>query len=335
MFRHLYVHNLRLSMLSFLFLIGFGTLGSYLTEHSQNPAFPNLWESFWWTVVTIATVGYGDKVPITVGGRIIGIVSMVGGPLVLASAIGSMGIAWYNRWTKGVKGMAQVKSRDHLVICGWNGKTRSIVNEVRSMKNLQKLPITIIDDTLEMKPIDDPDLTFVRGSAAEVAVLQQANIAQARYAIVLAKDSTSAADQKTVLTVLAIEKSNPAIVSSAELNDSNNAEHLERAGCDIIINSPDLTSKLLAMSLQNCTITSVITDLISGEGQELYRVRLTGQYTGKSFAQLMMELKESHDIIAVGLERDSKCLLNPTMNTVAQEGDFLLAIASDPPVLND
>ncbi len=37
------------------------------------------WDAFWYTIVTITTVGYGDFYPITVGGRITGIVIMFAG----------------------------------------------------------------------------------------------------------------------------------------------------------------------------------------------------------------------------------------------------------------
>jgi voltage-gated potassium channel len=57
-----------------------GTVGGYLTESPVNSSFRNLGDSLWWTIVTMTTVGYGDIVPITVGGRIIGGICMIGGP---------------------------------------------------------------------------------------------------------------------------------------------------------------------------------------------------------------------------------------------------------------
>jgi len=274
--------NLRVIGFAFLVLVALGTIGSYFSEHSANPGFRNLWDTFWWTIVTVATVGYGDKVPLSVAGKILGIVCMLGGPLIMASTFGAVGINLYNRWMKGERGMSQIKSKNHLVICGWNAKANNIIDEIRLNEDLKSMPVTIIDDAIETRPVEEPSVSFVRGNAAETEVLHRANIGEARYAIVLASDSSPQADQKTVLVVLAIERENPAVITSAEINDMDNAVHLKRAGCDIIVNSPDLTSRMLAMSIQNSSITEIITDLVSGEGNELYRNAVPPRYAGKN-----------------------------------------------------
>ena len=36
-----------------------------------------MWDGVWWSVVTVTTVGYGDIVPHTVAGRLIGILVML------------------------------------------------------------------------------------------------------------------------------------------------------------------------------------------------------------------------------------------------------------------
>ncbi len=284
-------------------LILAGTLVSFFAERSVNSGLQNLWDCFWWTIVTISTVGYGDRWPVTVAGRVIGMVLMVGGPVILASAIGNIGVTWYNRWMKGVRGMAQVKAKEHLILCGWNEKAKNILGEIRAAATLEKLHVTIIDEHCETKPADDSNVTFVRGNAADAAVLKLANVNEAKYAIVLADDGSASADQKTVLTILTIEKSNPEIISSAELRDSSYAEHLHNAGCDIIINSSDITGKLLAMSLQNTSVSRVITDLVSGEGEELYRVKVPAKYAGRDFLTLLKELKAVYNIVIIGIER--------------------------------
>ena len=50
----------------------------YLAEREAQPdRFGSVPEAMWWGIVTLATVGYGDVVPITLTGRIIGGVSVV------------------------------------------------------------------------------------------------------------------------------------------------------------------------------------------------------------------------------------------------------------------
>ncbi|AXG70536.1 cyclic nucleotide-gated potassium channel [Kordia sp. SMS9] len=45
--------------------------GIYFFEHKAQPeAFCSIFHSLWWAIVTLTTVGYGDVIPITVGGKI-------------------------------------------------------------------------------------------------------------------------------------------------------------------------------------------------------------------------------------------------------------------------
>jgi voltage-gated potassium channel len=55
------------------------TLVFHAFEHSINSRVRNLFDSFWWAMTTVTTVGFGDIYPVTVGGRIVGIFLMMGG----------------------------------------------------------------------------------------------------------------------------------------------------------------------------------------------------------------------------------------------------------------
>lgn len=55
-------------ILIFIFLV---SAGIYFFENEAQPeSFKSIPHSFWWTIVTLTTVGYGDVYPITIGGKI-------------------------------------------------------------------------------------------------------------------------------------------------------------------------------------------------------------------------------------------------------------------------
>jgi len=55
------------------------TLLSGLLIASLDPSIENVWEGIWWAWVTVATVGYGDVVPQSVAGKLLGAVVILFG----------------------------------------------------------------------------------------------------------------------------------------------------------------------------------------------------------------------------------------------------------------
>jgi voltage-gated potassium channel len=75
-------------------LIYLTAVGIYYFEHSAQPdKFASIFDSLWWAVVTLTTVGYGDIYPITIGGKIFTIVILLIGLGIVAVPTGLLASA--------------------------------------------------------------------------------------------------------------------------------------------------------------------------------------------------------------------------------------------------
>lgn len=89
-----FVDTLQFKLFSLAVVVGILSLLSALMFHSfefgVSPMVHNFFDSIWWAMGTVSSVGYGDIYPVTTGGRLVGMFLMVVGVSTLGVFINSL-----------------------------------------------------------------------------------------------------------------------------------------------------------------------------------------------------------------------------------------------------
>ena len=67
-----------------VFLMSGVMIFASIIHYTEPENFTSIPIGIWWALVTMTTVGYGDRVPNSIGGYVIGCLSVIGGVLVIA-----------------------------------------------------------------------------------------------------------------------------------------------------------------------------------------------------------------------------------------------------------
>ncbi|MDK9717272.1 MAG: potassium channel family protein [Trichlorobacter sp.] len=268
----------------------YGTTGFLYFELPANPDLS--WaDGLWYTIVTIATVGYGDFFPKSFGGRfLVGWPIMVFGIGLLGYALSMVAAALVTSKTKEIKGMSTFRLTDHLVIFNFAGlaKVERILLELALDKTVgTSMPVILVDEQLDELPIElqKRGVQYVRGNPTRDETLQRAAIDQALHAVILTRDPTDpASDNLNVAIALAIEGRCKQVNTVVECIDPASEELLRKAGCDRIVCTSRFDAHFLSQELLNPGIQEVLADLLTlSQGQQIYLVPVS---VGARFEEL-------------------------------------------------
>lgn len=268
----------------------------------------NLGDALWFAVATMTSTGYGDVVPGTLAGRVVGALLMFGGITVLSVVTATVASVLVAQRIKEERGLETLNLKGHLLLCGWNVYAERVLDAVFASGGARDVALVNQLDEAQAAEIlarqKGRSVRFVRGDPASEAVLARANIREARAAIVVADTSTgapSASDDRTTLVTLTLKGVRPELRVTAEALDFKSEPHLRRAGADDIVISGEFTGFLLSSAAVAPGISQVVRPLLSLSGSELRRVAVPADLVGKTYGEIAAALRARDGFQAIAV----------------------------------
>jgi len=294
-----------------------GAIGFSLVEPAEGPWYARFARAVWWGMVTLTTVGYGDVVPVTFMGRLVGVSLMVIGFISLSLVTATVASVFIERKFRQERGLEAVKAAQHILILGWPEDAEALLDPL--LKRLPPaIPVVLINKASpeQMDAIKERypqhGVFYLRGDYSREEILLKANLREAIKAIILADrqpgETAAQVDQRTLFTALTLKALHAKIRIMAELLRPENRSYLERAGAEEVLIRGQYDSSLLAGAITSPALFRIYTSLLVGDGNTLWEVAVPSRFYGRPLKELSTYLQEQQQGILIGIYTEGRAL---------------------------
>lgn len=188
----------RAVLLLLLVLLTFGIL-VWLFERKSNkeefgPGLKGVWNGLWWSAVTMTTVGYGDKSPKTLGGRVVALIWMFTAIIIISGFTASIASSLtVNELEFAVKGPKDLRKVHTLAVKASSGEQYLASNNIdyEVTDNIKKALNQLANEEVNAVVYDEPIMKYtIRNMdlSSKVAVIPS-KFATQYYSFSLPKNS--------------------------------------------------------------------------------------------------------------------------------------------------
>ena len=286
--------------------------GSFIFGEKEPNWVDTFFHTFWWSIVTFTTVGYGDVSPVTHLGKFLTIIIMLlnfGVVTLLGGAVASVLVA--QRLT-GDDTLDENKFDGHLVIAGWNKTVPSVLNLIESNKDSTSVVILVneMDKEVIQRAItgyERLDITHIPENFTHESVLRKAFLDKAGTFMILPDSSgllphEEPDEDKTVLTCLTAKSISESCNVVAHVLDVENVSHLQRANANEIVIPDEHVPHLLAKHVTDPGVPQFFDDLILKEEEDkgLQEVKIPKTLNGQTHNKISAFYKFKYGWLLVG-----------------------------------
>jgi voltage-gated potassium channel len=261
-----------------------GTVGFLLVEPTTKDPF----EAFYFTVVTMFTVGYGDFVPTTTISRLLAMIVVVGGVTAAVAALQSIFDLVVTKDIRRELGLPErrTKMKDHIIICGYGNVGQRIVEQ---LKGKSETFLFIESDPQKIADLVDKHIPVIQGDAGDEDVLTRANVKEAKTMILTLRDSSN------IIVAIMAKMLNPNIFIVSEVEDMRNLTVLKKAGADEVVHCHEMGARTMVSKARK-----IVIDPVCGAEVDPRRAPFSIEYKG---AKYFFDSQECMDAFAKNPDR--------------------------------
>jgi len=275
------------------------------------------YDSLYWVITTMVTLGVGDiRFATNVGKVFVIIVSLTGIVLFFAILIPVVVAPIAQSVSETVPTKSRLK--DHVLIIGYNSMVETLVNQLKELQ----IPFLVVEyDKDIVKELIDRKIPCIFCSLDEETTLKNGNIEVARKVVLNRGD-----EENAIAALIARHLTKADIIGLVE--DMSNAIYLRYAGANKVISPKQLLGinigRRAAMPITHQLTSSA--PLIGNLRLVELSVHPESGLSGKSIAEA--KLRELTGTTIVGLWAGSTLNLNPSPNEVITENSVLILMGT-------
>ena len=308
------------------------TLMMKLEKGAPNSQFTSIESAVWYVVATLTTVGYGDVVPVSYWGRMVGIIFLLSSLGVYGFIIGQ--IANFMSTLKEHKelGLNGTSFKNHVVMVGWNDFGQSVISHLIGAGK-QVAVITkdrpSIDIIREYYSTDQVYILY--SDYNNFDLLEKANIRDASIVFINFNDDT-----EKLVYIINIKKHFSDLHYVVTLDNGNLKSTFQHAGVTYAISKNEISSKLLASYIYEPDVAIFSEELLAYAHEEdeydmkQIVVKSDNPYAGVFYEKAFFDLKKLYNVVLIGLvkmqEGKRELLKNPAGSAKIDAGDYLVLL---------
>ena len=252
--RRTFLASILFSVSGILAVLVYGTVGSYLLRDGFKPPLENWSTAFYYTIVTLSTVGYGDIVPVSPEARWFAISLLVIGLGVFASAIASaLGPKLAGEFTRLFNPKEKIMEfKNHIILVGDGFIARNTAEELKQRGALFVQIVSTKDSADESNHV-------IEGDATDDGTLSKAGILHAQMVIAARED-----DGENAFIALGAKDLNPDVKVLAVASSPLSMRRLKLARADLVFSPAAVGGRLLADLVEGGKISAQFQDLLEG-----------------------------------------------------------------------